>query len=105
MTITINDVRRLCSNNDIRWTNHALVRILQRRITQTGVKEALISGEIIEQYNDDYPYPSCLVLGHQSQSNQLHVVCGIGEDKLWIITAYRPESDIWDAALKHRRDT
>ncbi len=64
MAIKIDDVRRLCNNNDIQWTNHALVRILQRSITQADVKEALMSGEIIEQYADDYPYPSCLVLGH-----------------------------------------
>lgn len=33
----------------------------------------------------------------------LHVVCGIGDDKLWIITAYRPDETMWDSSFTRRK--
>jgi hypothetical protein len=37
--------------------------MFQRGISMEGVKLALTTGEIIEEYPDDKPYPSRLVLG------------------------------------------
>ncbi len=76
-------------------------RMIQRGITRQDVKDAIPEGEIIEEYPDDYPYPSCLISGN----NRLHVVCGIGEGWLWIITAYYPAEDKWEPDLKTRRRT
>jgi hypothetical protein len=59
-----------------------------------------MTGEIIEEYPDDYPYPSCLILG---ANTPLHVVCGISELELHIITAYVPDSAKWNDDLKTRR--
>lgn len=92
-------LRKLCQEDAISWTNHVLQRLIQRGISVSDVIEAIMTGEVIEDYPDDYPYPSCLVLG----GNKLHVVCGIGEGKLWIITAYRPTLDKWENDLKTRR--
>lgn len=92
-------LKKLCREDAINWTNHVLQRLIQRGIRASDVIEAIITGEVIEEYPDDYPYPSCLVLG----GNKLHVVCGIGEGKLWIITAYRPTLDKWESDLKTRR--
>ncbi len=102
--VDIEIIRELCSQGSIRWTNHALVRIIQRNISQNDIKKALAEGEIIEQYEDDYPYPSCIVMGPKRGTTQLHVLCGIGDEKLWVITAYRPDREIWDESLKQRRD-
>lgn len=92
-------LKKLCREDAINWTNHVLQRLIQRGIRASDVIEAIMTGEVIEEYPDDYPYPSCLVLG----GNKLHVVCGIGEGKLWIITAYRPTLDKWESDLKTRR--
>ena len=102
--IDIVAVKELSSGGKIQWTNHALVRIFQRKISQKDIKKAIADGEIIEQYKDDYPHPSCIVLGPKSGANSLHVVCGVGDGKLWIITAYKPDREIWDESLKQRRD-
>lgn len=45
-----------------------------------------------------YYYPSCLVL-YQG----LHVVAGIGDGRLWLITAYHPDPEQWEADLRTRR--
>ena len=92
-------LKKLCQENAISWTNHVMQRLIQRGITVSEIIEAIMTGEVIEDYPDDYPYPSCLVLG----GNKLHVVCGIGNGRLWIITAYRPTLDKWESDLKTRR--
>ena len=63
-----------------------------------------MSGEIIEEYPEDYPYPSCLVFGYTLQNRTLHVVVGIGETKLWLITAYQPDPEQWSEDFKKRKE-
>ena len=99
----ITDLQKLCENGSIRWTGHILKQLMQRGIFQVSVVQAIRSGEIIEQYPDDYPYPSCLLLGTTEAGEALHIVCGIGEGKVWLITAYHPDPDEWESDLNTRR--
>lgn len=97
-------IKKLCKANKLRWTNHIFVRLIQRGISISDVTNALITGEIIENYPDDYPYPSCLVLGLTVNNKFLHVVCGSNEEELWLITAYYPDKDKWSDDFKHRKE-
>lgn len=63
-----------------------------------------MTGEIIEDYPDDYPYPSSLVLGQSISGQPLHLVCGIGNNTLFVITAYKPNSEKWEADWKTRKE-
>lgn len=99
----IKDVIYHCKNKSIQWSNHALTRMMQRNITSENVIQILINGKIIEQYPDDYPYPSCLICGIDKNQKYVHVVCGIGENKLWIITAYYPNIHEWGKNFTIRR--
>ena len=101
--IDINDIKQLCGSNKLRWTNHVLIRLLQRQIAIDDIIHAIVSGVIIEQYPEDYPYPSCLVLGVTTNKSKIHVVCGVGEDELWLITAYYPDKDEWTQDFKLRK--
>ena len=71
-------------------TEHFRQRMYARGLRYTDIQTCIVSGEIIEQYPEDYPHPSCLING-----NGIHVVCAVGEDQLYIITAYRPAPDRW----------
>ena len=93
-------IKALCKSGSIEWTQHAMSRMDARGIEQHEVEDALLLGEAIETYPNDTPYPSYLILG----KNGLHVVCGIGLGRLWIITAYRPSSDKWEEDLKTRKE-
>jgi hypothetical protein len=42
---------------------HAIQRMFQRQISKDDVRHVLETGDIIEEYLDDVPYPSRLVLG------------------------------------------
>jgi hypothetical protein len=99
-----NEVKRLCKLNAYRWTDHILERMARRNISREDVKSSLEYGEIIEEYPDDYPQPSCLILGRLDCNNPLHVVCGISHDELWMITTYYPDLTEWHDDYKTRRD-
>ena len=97
-------IKNYVKENKLRWTNHVFLRITQRSISMKDICTALLCGEIIEEYPDDYPSPSCLVLGFKENNIAIHIVCGIHEGELWIITAYHPDSDRWSSDLRTRKE-
>ena len=101
--IDINRVKKLIKEGNIRWTNHILVRLFQRNISRHDVLSVLLNGDIIEEYENDYPYPSCLILGINQKNEVMHVVCGCNEEEVWIITAYYPDNKEWENDLKTRK--
>jgi hypothetical protein len=91
-------------NSDIVWQKHALQRILERGITRVDVKETILTGEIIEFYEKDNPYPSVLILGNKN-TTPLHVVASldINTNTCYIITVYKPGQKHFKEDLKTRR--
>ncbi len=69
------------------------------------VLRALEIGAIIEEYPEDKPYPSCLVLGRTAAGRPLHIVCAPvpAERRLIVITTYQPDPERWDPDFRHRR--
>jgi hypothetical protein len=102
--VNISDVRALCTYETLAVTQHMTLRLRERRIRIDDVINAINTGEIIESYPDDYPHPSCLVFGFALGGRFLHVVCGVGSGRLWIITAYYPGADKWEADGKTRKE-
>ena len=102
--LDINTIKQMVRNGKIRWTNHVIVRLFQRNIKQKDIENVLLNGEIIEEYESDYPYPSCLVYGINVNNKVLHIVCGLNEVELWIITAYYPDNIKWEDDLKTRKE-
>ena len=97
-------IKKLCEANKLRWTNHIFVRLIQWGISISDVINTIITGEIIENYPDYYPYPSCLILGLTVNNKFLHVVCGSNREELWLITAYYPNKDKWSDDFKRRKE-
>ena len=102
--LKIDTIKEFVRTGKIRWTNHCIVRLFQRNISQEDIENALLNGEIIEEYENDYPYPSCLVYGIDLNNKVLHVVCGTSETELWVITAYYPDNIKWKDDLKTRKE-
>ena len=102
--LNINTIKQMVKDGKIRWTNHVIVRLFQRNISQEDIEKALLNGEIIEEYEDSYPYPSCLVYGINLNNKVLHIVCGSNGEELWIITAYYPDNIEWERDLKTRKE-
>jgi hypothetical protein len=74
--------------------SHAKLRMAERLINTIDLEKAIKNGEIIEEYPDDKPCPSVLLLG-KVNSKPIHIVIGICEDHIRIITEYIPSSKRW----------
>ncbi|MFW5988418.1 MAG: DUF4258 domain-containing protein [bacterium] len=70
-----------------------LTRIQQKSIKIKDVLHSIKKGEIIEEYSDDYPYPSVLIFGYNKDEEIIHTVCGVGKDYIWMITTYYPDNE------------
>ena len=68
------------------------------------IRCAVNTGEIIEQYPEDFPFPSCLILGKTTDEKILHVVMSDEGRMSRIITAYYPDPDKWDSQFKVRKE-
>ncbi len=102
--MNIENIREICNDETIEVTRHALDRFMKRGIKYSDVKNAIMTGEIIEPYPEDYPHPSCLILGASIDKLLVHVVVGYTDCKLWIITAYYPDADMWKDGFKSRKE-
>lgn len=103
--LEILELQKLCIPENIEITLHAAKRLEQRNISINDVISCILTGEIIEQYPTDYPYPSCLVLGISLKNTILHVVIGTDLNTLWIITAYYPDRNKWTSDFKTRKES
>ena len=45
--LKIDSIKQMVKEGKIRWTNHIVVRLFQRNITQKDIEKALLNGEII----------------------------------------------------------
>ena len=101
--LNIEIIKEYIAKRKIDWTKHCLNRLNQRNILIADIKTAINNGEIIEYYYDDYPYPSCLILGCNVSNKIIHIVCGMSEDTVHMITAYYPDTNKWEEDMKTRR--
>jgi hypothetical protein len=101
--LLISEIKTKIHENKIKWRINATQRLIQRNIKRKDVIHTLLNGEIIEEYPKDLPYPSCLILGHDTNYNPQHVVCSVGQGFLWIITVYKPDIKKWQKDLKTRK--
>ena len=98
-------IKQIAEKDRIAFKRHSILRMYERKILADEVKEVLMSGEIIENYPEDRPLPSCLVLGYASNQRPIHAVVAVDEREsmLWVITVYIPSTDEWDEGFNRRK--
>lgn len=87
-------IQKAVHESAIFFTDHAVRQMAKRNIDDLEVCEAILSGEIIEEYPDDKYSPSCLVYGRTLKERHLHVVCSL-PPRVRIVTVYDPDPDEW----------
>ena len=103
--VILSELLSLVSCGKIIWTEHLAQRLRTRKIKRIDIVNCIRFGTIIEQYPEDIPFPSCLMLGSSLNGDPLHVVCAINPGiYCCIITAYFPDSDKWDADNQTRKE-
>jgi hypothetical protein len=87
----------------ITFSGHAIQRMFERNLTKNDILLVIQHGEIIANYPEDQPYPSCLLLGFIA-NNPLHVVLAQDSSKqCYVITTYVPNQTLWNDDFKSRR--
>jgi hypothetical protein len=78
--------------------------MFERQISEQNVRQVLRSGELIEDYSDDMPFPSGLMLGKRG-TRPLHVVMAenTNDNEFVVITAYEPAASQWKSNFKSRK--
>ena len=102
--IDIEALREYYRQDNIIISLHAQERLRQRGIRAKDVRNCIMSGEIIEQYPDDFPFPSCLIFGYAVNGKIIHVVASDEGTGSRIIKAYFPDNVKFEDDLKSRRE-
>ena len=101
--IDIRNLRNHYANDMVFVTQHAAERCKQRGIKMRDIKEAVMNGIIIEEYPDDFPFPSCLILGYNIKNIPKHIVMSEEGTASHIITSYIPTLDKWEFGYEKRK--
>ena len=85
----IEEIKTKVRANEYIYSHHADLERKADVLTLAQVENALLTGEILEQYPDTGRGESCLVVGFAGDT-PIHVVCGWRGDKVVLITVYIP---------------
>lgn len=90
-------------SRNVVFRGHAVQRMFERGISETQVVEVINLGDQIDDYRDDKPYPSVLLLGRVG-GTAIHVVLGIDpvSKTCYVITVYQPDPAIWRSDFRGR---
>jgi len=83
-------IKQCVGEEHYRYSLHGDRERLNDLLSLNDVEQALLSGRILEQYEDTGRGESCLVAGFSDTGKPVHVVCGRMGDWMVIITVYIP---------------
>ena len=95
--MNIDDIIGAIHRNRIRITDHADEEVQADHLSFDEIFTSVLQGEIIENYPDDKPYPSCLIYGKTFSREPVHSVWAYHQETRWavLITLYRPDPARW----------
>jgi len=102
--LDIEELRSAIKRGSFEWRKHTLSRLAEREIAQSQVLEVILDGEVIEDYSQDRPFPSCLMF-KMIDNEPYHVVTSFdpASKKVYIITTYKPTLDKFEPDFRTRR--
>ncbi|MBA3232101.1 MAG: DUF4258 domain-containing protein [Acidobacteria bacterium] len=101
----IEALREALHNGLVHVTGHADEEANADGLSLDEIYASLRSGEIVEDYPADSPYPSCLVSGASPQGDPVHSVWAYNRHTGFavLITVYRPDPGRWYDDYRTRR--
>ena len=84
-------------NSRVRITDHADEEAFDDGLTFEEIYFSVMHGEVIEDYHNDKPYPSCLIMGRTFSGDPIHSVWAYNSVNRWavLVTVYRPDPERW----------
>ncbi|MFP4687237.1 MAG: DUF4258 domain-containing protein [bacterium] len=102
----INWIRKSIEQHKVKITDHADEEAVADDLTLDEIFYSVHTGEIIENYPNDFPFPSCLVFGKNKKSKMIHSVWGYNTERQIsiLITVYTPDPKKWIDGKRRRGD-
>ncbi|MDJ0658927.1 MAG: DUF4258 domain-containing protein [Crocosphaera sp.] len=93
----INNIILAIKANQVIISRHAKEEAEADSLKLDEIFISVIDGDIIEFYEDDKPYPSCLIYGNNQHQEPIHSVWAYNKDTGYavLITVYRPNPNKW----------
>ena len=85
----IEEIKAIIRANQYVYTYHAEIERKTDELTFAQAEEALLNGEVLEQFSDTGRGESCLIIGF-AKNIPIHTVCGWRGEKVALITTYIP---------------
>jgi hypothetical protein len=95
-------LRRAFATHSYLFTAHASDRAVERGIASREIEEAIVTGEVIEDYPADKYGPSCLIMGLTEAGRVLHVQASY-PPSVKVITVYEPSLSEWEGDFVTRK--
>ena len=96
-------IRFQAAADDLRLTLHAQQEMVEENITLDQVIQALVRGQLLENYPQHQRGACCLFGGFSQDSRPLHIVCTTVQPLLIIITVYEPKLPKWITPTTRRQ--
>jgi len=95
--VELADIIDAIQAGDLRITDHAYEDANADRLKFDEIYFSVQNGVVIEEYQDDSPYPSVLIFGQTFGGDPVHSVWAYNQKKRWtvLITVYRPDPNRW----------
>jgi hypothetical protein len=103
--VELADIKEAIQTGRVRITDHAYEEANADRLKFDEIYFSAMNGVVIEEYQDDSPFPSVLIFGQTFGGDPIHSVWAYNEKKRWValITVYRPNPNLWiDCKLRKR---
>ena len=93
----IGDIVDAIRNRRVRITDHADAEAVADNLSFDDISRSVLNGEVIEDYPEDRPYPSCLIYGDSENEEPVHSVWAYVREVRFavLITTYRPDPERW----------
>jgi len=94
--VVIEQIRAKIASGQFEFSKHAVDQSIIRHVSVHELREAIVNGEIIEDYPEDKYGPSCLILGFTRADRPMHIQCSYpSRSVVKIITLYEPDANLW----------
>lgn len=88
--MNIDLIKAKVRGNEFSLSDHADHEAADENIDIAEIRQAILDGEILEEYADTGRGASCLIVGIANE-RPIHVVCGWRRDQAVVITVYIPK--------------
>jgi hypothetical protein len=95
--VDITEIIKAVKSGRVNVTAHAREEARDDVLLLDDIFFSVNNGEIIENYPNDKPYPSCLIYGMVENGNPIHSVWAYSSESriAILITVYRPNPKSW----------